>query len=174
MFFCTYESVKTILLQHTREEHAPFVHMVSASMAEVVACLIRVPVEIVKQRRQTATIASSRNGLAVLWQAYQTEGLCRGIYRGFGSTLLREIPFSLIQFPIWEYLKANWTATTGTPLTSGAVAVCGAIAGGVAAAITTPLDVAKTRIMLADTFDGTKHTAGMILRGIYREKGIKG
>lgn len=112
--------------------------------------------------------------MTVLLRAYQSEGIRNGIYRGFGSTLLREIPFSFIQFPIWEYLKANWTETTSLPLTSAAVAVCGAIAGGIAAAITTPLDVAKTRIMLADRIEGRKHTAFNILRTIYAEKGVKG
>lgn len=128
--------------------------------------------EIVKQRRQT--LNTQTNGLTVLLRAYQSEGICNGIYRGFGSTLLREIPFSFIQFPIWEYLKANWTETTTLPLTSAAVAVCGAVAGGIAAAITTPLDVAKTRIMLAERIDGRKHTAFNILRAIYMDKGVKG
>ncbi len=35
------------------------------------------------------------------------------------------------------------------PLSPLQGAVCGAIAGGIAAAATTPLDVAKTRVMLA-------------------------
>lgn len=128
--------------------------------------------EIVKQRRQT--LNTKTNGLTVLLRAYQSEGICNGIYRGFGSTLLREIPFSFIQFPIWEYLKAHWTETTSLPLTSVAVAVCGAFAGGIAAALTTPLDVAKTRIMLAERVDGRKLNAFNILRAIYQEKGVKG
>lgn len=138
------------------------------------ACLVRVPVEIVKQRRQTSLVSGHRNGFAILWQAYRTEGLFRGIYRGYSSTLLREIPFSLIQFPLWEYMKANWTSTTGTDLTPPAVAACGALAGGIAAGITTPLDVAKTRIMLAEKFEGRRHTVYRVLRGIYAEKGVQG
>ena len=31
----------------------------------------------------------------------------RGFYRGFAPTLMREIPFSIIQFPLWEYFKAR-------------------------------------------------------------------
>jgi len=97
-----------------------------------------------------------------------------GIYRGFSSTILREIPFSFIQFPIWEYLKSNWTSTTNTPLTSLSVSICGAIAGGIAASITTPLDVAKTRIMLADQTEGRRLTVYSVLSNIYRDKGVTG
>jgi solute carrier family 25 S-adenosylmethionine transporter 26 len=35
------------------------------------------------------------------------------------------------------------------PCTSVEAAACGSVAGGIAGAVTTPLDVAKTRIMLA-------------------------
>lgn len=139
-----------------------------------VACLIRVPVEIAKQRRQTLNGQFSNSALRILVEAYKADGLRKGLYRGFGSTIIREIPFSFIQIPIWEYLKANFSSNTGYPLTPVSVALCGAIAGGCAAAITTPLDVAKTRIMLAEKYEGRKLNIGYILRSIYAEKGITG
>ena len=50
--------------------------------------------------------------------------------------------------------------------------VCGAVSGGVSAALTTPLDVAKTRIMLAGA-ESEEARAGtlFILRSVLRESG---
>ncbi|XP_052577724.1 S-adenosylmethionine mitochondrial carrier protein isoform X3 [Peromyscus californicus insignis] len=99
----------------------------------------------------------------------------QGLYRGYRSTVLREIPFSLVQFPLWESLKALWSWRRGHVVDSWQSAVCGAFAGGFAAAVTTPLDVAKTRIMLAkagsSTADGNVLSA---MHGVWRSQGLAG
>lgn len=146
--------------------------MASASIAEVVACFIRVPVEIAKQRRQAMTLKYNSSAFEILYNGYKSEGIRKGLYRGFSSTIMREVPFSFIQFPLWEYFKLNWTATTGTALTPVSVAICGAIAGGIAAGLTTPLDVVKTRIMLSES--GQSRSAIRIFKSIYRDRGIQG
>jgi solute carrier family 25 S-adenosylmethionine transporter 26 len=99
----------------------------------------------------------------------------RGLYRGYTTTVLREIPFSLIQFPLWERLKVTWSRSQATPIQPWQSTVCGAFAGGVAALMTTPLDVAKTRIMLAEK--GSPLASGQItlaLESIWKQQGIKG
>lgn len=192
LFFCAYEGLNNYLSSVTGLENSPYIHMVSASFAEVVscfyfsfevfflnflqlACLIRVPVEIAKQRRQTLGLKFNHSAIEILWKAYKSEGLRHGIYRGFSTTISREIPFSLIQFPLWEFFKLNWNDATGLPLTPWSVAFCGAAAGGISAAITTPLDVAKTRVMLAEQGSGAKQfTIRFVLSSIYREKGFRG
>lgn len=173
IFFCTYDGLKSHLGQFVAKSQQPYVHMLSAASAEIVACLIRVPVEIAKQRRQALSFKYNTSSVEILYHAIKTEGIRRGLYRGSGTTVMREVPFSFIQFPLWEYFKQNWTATTGTALTPVSVAICGAIAGGIAAGLTTPLDVAKTRIMLADQ-DSVNTSVFKILHSIYRERGIKG
>lgn len=146
--------------------------MVSASLAEVIACIIRVPVELAKQRRQAAT--GTKGAVHILVSEYRRNGLFNGIYKGFGTTILREIPFSFIQFPLWEFFKLNWQDFTGTELNSGGVAVCGALAGGISAAITTPLDVVKTRVMLSEDSLKVQPGALKIAKHIYAEKGLRG
>lgn len=147
--------------------------MVAASCGEIIACLIRVPVEIAKQRKQGNLVKSGVSSFEILYQAFKQEGLRKGVYRGFSTTILREVPFSLIQFPCWEFLKSQWEPYTGLPLSPVSVAICGAFSGGLAAGLTTPLDVLKTRIMLAEA--GSKHTSvTKLAKTIYREKGIRG
>ncbi|XP_010793750.1 mitochondrial S-adenosylmethionine carrier protein [Notothenia coriiceps] len=99
--------------------------MMAASLGEVVACLIRVPTEVVKQRTQASPSSSTYN---MLLATLREEGF-RGLYRGYSSTVLREIPFSLVQFPLWEYLKTLWSRRQGHTLYSWQSAVCGAFAG---------------------------------------------
>ncbi|XP_053696991.1 S-adenosylmethionine mitochondrial carrier protein homolog [Sabethes cyaneus] len=174
LFFCTYDGLKSHLNRWASHGQQPYVHMISAASAEVVACLIRVPIEIAKQRRQALSVKHGTSSLEIWYHAVRTEGIRRGLYRGFGTTIMREVPFSFIQFPLWEYLKLNWTLVTGTSLTPFSVAICGAIAGGIAAGLTTPLDVAKTRIMLADEHIANRSNILSVLRGIRREQGFRG
>ncbi|XP_054451064.1 mitochondrial S-adenosylmethionine carrier protein isoform X3 [Pteronotus mesoamericanus] len=124
-FFITYEYVKWFLHADSSSYLMPLKHMLAASSGEVVACLIRVPSEVVKQRAQVS--ASSRTFQIFSNILYQ-EGI-QGLYRGYRSTVLREIPFSLVQFPLWESLKALWSWKLGHVVDSWQSAVCGAFAG---------------------------------------------
>lgn len=87
-------------------------------------------------------IYKEMNFISVFYKILRTEGGF-GLYRGFTATIQREIPFSAIQFPIYEGLKKRFAGEDRTKM-----ALCGSFAGGITAFITTPLDVLKTRTML--------------------------
>ena len=74
----------------------------------------------------------------------------RGLYNGVSATALREVPFCVIHFSTYNWLKHHGTfiprdEATKLPTNSGLVA-CGFIAGMVAAGIDTPADTIKTRL----------------------------
>ncbi|XP_051483114.1 S-adenosylmethionine mitochondrial carrier protein isoform X1 [Apus apus] len=123
-FFITYENVKSVLHPGSASYLSPATHMVAASLGEVVACLIRVPSEVIKQRAQ---VSPSSTTLQILSHTLYHEGI-QGLYRGYKSTVLREIPFSLVQFPLWESLKDLWSWKQGHVVDSWQSAVCGAFA----------------------------------------------
>ncbi|EGW04930.1 Cat eye syndrome critical region protein 2 [Cricetulus griseus] len=88
-------------------------------------------------RRPSATLIAR--------ELLRTQGLW-GLYRGLGATLLRDIPFSIIYFPLFANLnQLGVSEVTGkAPFAHSFVAGCAA--GSVAAVAVTPLDVLKTRI----------------------------
>ena len=162
LFFSTYESSKKLLSQQQErllvEENLRVsdatVHMTAASMGEIAACLVRVPTEVVKAKMQTS---QTHHGLVETIQMVLQErqgarnimtNFTGGLYRGFGMTLFREIPFAMIQFPLYEQGKRSWSAWQGHEVNPLQAAACGSISGAIAGALTTPLDVLKTRLML--------------------------
>ncbi|KAG7229587.1 hypothetical protein INR49_012602, partial [Caranx melampygus] len=91
-FFVTYECTKSLLGAGgalAAPHAAPVTHMLAASLGEVVACLIRVPTEVVKQRTQASPSSTTYH---MLLATLKEEGV-RGLYRGFGTTVLREVGF---------------------------------------------------------------------------------
>ncbi|KAK4222058.1 putative mitochondrial carrier protein PET8 [Podospora fimiseda] len=185
-FFSTYEFTKLNLSSSLLSE--PKTHMLAASLGEIAACAVRVPTEVVKQRAQAGQFGgSSLNSLLAILGKYKSVGV-RGVwaelYRGWGITVMREVPFTVIQFPIWEGLK-KWGRQRkaknegnglfggdikgGKEVSAGESALYGSLAGGFAAAVTTPLDVLKTRVMLSAEKQGVMG----IVKGILKENGVR-
>lgn len=164
LFFVTYDTLKASTKDKLPQ---PASHMISASCGEIAACLVRVPAEVVKQRTQAGVLSSLWDNLKYLLQNKSGEGTLRGLYRGWNSTILREIPFTIIQFPLYERLKQMWAQYDDKSISLLKGALCGSVAGGVAAAATTPLDVVKTRIMLNKDRIG----AISLIKSIWKEEG---
>ncbi|CAH2056901.1 unnamed protein product, partial [Iphiclides podalirius] len=175
LFFVCYETTKSLVQPLVAPQYAPMVHMFAASIGEVLACVIRVPTEIAKQRKQTHVGAKSLSAISILTDAYKAEGFTRGLYRGFFSTVARDIPFSIIELPLWEMLKTMVRERNGGEINGFQSACCGSVAGGLTAVATTPLDLAKTRIMLAEDYAATrKLRIRPVLASIYLESGLRG
>lgn len=182
-FFCVYGMIRSLLYWIIAPDIDPdtldfftnfAVNSVAASIGEMCAGLIRTPIEIVKQRRQVSAVQF--RAVDILMQAYKSDGLYNGIYRGYGVTIMRDIPFSMIQYPLWEVLKILAARLTGQQPDVFVVSCFGSVAGAVAAALTCPLDVAKTRIQLADRNAEQTPTRNPIkvLNKIYRDEGVAG
>ncbi|KAI9155359.1 mitochondrial carrier [Paramyrothecium foliicola] len=177
-FFCTYESTKAFLSSPSSEAPAmpsAVTHMIAASLGEVAACAVRVPTEVVKQRAQAGHHGGrSLPALQAILALRRTHGLptmWRELYRGWGITVFREVPFTVIQFPLWEAMKAWGRRRRGDGLDVSAVesGLYGSVAGGVAAALTTPLDVLKTRVMLSKE----RVSVGQVFWQIARQEGVR-
>jgi solute carrier family 25 S-adenosylmethionine transporter 26 len=178
LFFVTYDNCKRFFKQEL-PVYFPSVqpsttvhvsHMLAASMGEIAACLVRVPAEVIKQRTQSLQFNSSLESFKFILSNKSGEGILKGLYRGWSTTIMREIPFTIIQFPLYEHLKSMWADFENvdriSPLKG---ALCGSIAGGFAAAVTTPLDVLKTRLMLS------KERIGVVslFKNLVKEEGYK-
>ena len=157
LFFVTYEGVKRqCASRNLGASGEAGVHMLAASLGEVAACAVRVPTEVVKQRAQAKQHPSSLAALTFILRQRHTHGfgqVWRELYRGWSITVTREVPFTVIQFPLWEGMK-KWARSqrqnsSPVDVTGLESAVFGSISGAIAAGMTTPLDVLKTRMMLA-------------------------
>ncbi|WVQ79466.1 hypothetical protein IAT38_001565 [Cryptococcus sp. DSM 104549] len=98
------------------------------------------PFDVIKQRMQIRD-SPYRTVLSCARTVYAREGLS-AFYVSYPTTLTMSVPFTAVQFSSYEYLKTVLNPSGGYSPSTHVMA--GGIAGGLAAAVTTPLDVAKT------------------------------
>lgn len=178
-FFTTYEAAKTFLGRHAAPLGLPqpLVHSAASAVAEMTSCFVLTPAEVIKQNAQMVQSRGGGGGgggggqgavsaSASLQAIKQLSGprWARNLMSGYTAMVARNLPFTALQFPIFEYVRETvWKRRAGTTrpdgdsgggerslLETGLVTGASAgLAGSFAAVVTTPMDVVKTRMMLA-------------------------
>jgi len=186
--FCTYEWAKARLMDLDNVEHQPLRAASCGAMATVVHDMIITPTDVVKQRLQ---LGRYRGTLDCMYSVWRHEGLL-AFYRSLPTTLISECPFHGVLVASNESLKVLLGLEARG---SAAEPDCGVtrkalgwhffstgVSGMVAAVVTQPLDVVKTRLQTQNVFtaaeaeevrvryDGLMSTALTITR----EEGISG
>ncbi|XP_078432227.1 S-adenosylmethionine carrier 1, chloroplastic/mitochondrial-like [Wolffia australiana] len=144
IFIGVYEPMKQALLKTLPDNLSALAHFTAGAIGGAASSLVRVPTEVVKQRMQTGQFTSAPEAVRLI---VSREGF-KGLYAGYSSFLLRDLPFDAIQFCIYEQLRIGYRIAAKRELTDPENAVIGAFAGAFTGAITTPLDVIKTRLMI--------------------------
>ena len=143
----------------------------AAACGNFVSSSIFVPKEVLKQRMMIGHLGLretmgelSRTG----WRAW---------YAGWGSTMVRNVPSNVVRFAMYEEMKwamEKWRSRNGLRRKLGRLdyILAGGVPGALASAITTPMDVLKTKFAT-----GSVEGAGGIpaaMTTIIRKRGVAG
>ncbi len=158
VYFTSYEQLKKALyergtlrplsLSEDREDSA--VSAAAGGAARAFAATLVSPLEMVRTKMQSRRMAfwQVREALAI---TLRNEG-ARGLWKGCAATVSRDVPFSALYWPVYESLKSRFLgddpeerARLPQPEVLAGTFAAGAMAGSVAAAVTLPMDVIKTR-----------------------------
>ncbi|CAK6968278.1 solute carrier family 25 member 55b [Scomber scombrus] len=100
----------------------------------------------------------------------RTKGVT-GLYRGLGATLMRDIPFSVVYFPLFAHLHQLGQHSSENPTVPFYWSFAsGCLAGSIAAVAVSPCDVVKTRLQSLkkganeETYNGVVDCVRKIMR----------
>jgi len=136
------------------------------------------PFDVIKQRMQVHG-STHRTISECARSVFRNEGL-RAFYISYPTTLTMTVPFTALQFTAYESLtkmlqRRRRGETSYDPLSH---CTAGGLAGGFAAAATTPLDVVKTLLQTRGTSTDAeiRHARGLSSAAgiIWRREGAKG
>ena len=164
VYFGTYEQCKVLF------GSSSISHSAAGACATIAADALMNPFDVVKQRMQLYG-SEHKSVFQCISRVYSTEGLS-AFYVSYPTTLLLNIPFHAIQFPTYEYFKKIMPDSLVGHLISGS------FAGGLAAALTTPIDVIKTLLQTKgqSLHSDIKEINGMrnAIQFVYKADGLSG
>eukprot|EP01035_Chromulina_nebulosa_P018562 gene18562-24285_t len=189
---CIYLTVYDTSKDKLKEYKVPSVLAYSCSgiIAEICCCVLFVPVDVIKERLQVQSLSQIKNqilykgSIDAVNKIWKNEGL-RGIYKGYGATVLSYSPFSALYFLLYEETKSfvlprysKLTDLNEDNISFSNALICSAFAGSVASYVTSPLDMAKLRLQVQRGGSYTSQIAytGLydILSRVYISEGFKG
>jgi solute carrier family 25 protein 39/40 len=176
VYFVGYEALRSRLAAVLPDAAAP---LVAGAGARAIAASLISPLELVRTNMQhLGADGTARAVLGQVVRACRTQGTAV-LFKGLVPTLWRDVPFSALYWSSFERTRAAlrpYLGTRGRPSTEfGLSFVAGAVSGALAAAATTPFDVAKTRtqIQLGQSA-GTRASMLAQLRAIWQSEGTAG
>lgn len=160
VYMTTYEYLKREIHQWSScdlstKYHKYAIPAVSAALARTLAVTCVSPLELVR------TIQSSgveKSIFGIVRDITKETGVL-GLYRGWLSTFLRDVPFSAMYFFTFEAVKPLIIKQVGQEHASVATFSSGALAGMVSALATHPFDVLKTQTQLSQVTPCEHETA---------------
>ncbi|KAI8376001.1 mitochondrial carrier domain-containing protein [Radiomyces spectabilis] len=153
VYFSIYEFTKRTLTSNSVPEVVS--HLAAGSLGDLAASIVYVPSEVLKTRMQLQGRYNNPHFISGYnyrntWHAASVVVKYDGwgaLFHGFKATILRDVPYSAIQFACYERFKKiahQKCVGPGEQLPVGIDLLTGSLAGGIAGAVTTPLDVMKT------------------------------
>lgn len=147
-------------------------HGIASSTGEMVSCLMLTPAEVLKQNAQMIQ-GSQTNKSAMRQVLLRFRRHPWRLWSGYTALVGRNLPTTALQFPLFEYVRSHLIdrrrqrkaarSNTGRPPSAesdqlveraGLTGIAAAFSGTVAATVTTPIDVIKTRVMLSASDTG--------------------
>lgn len=126
--------------------------MVAGALGDAIGSVVRVPAEIVNKRLQLGVSAS---WISAIRDAFFTPSGRQASVVAWQAVLLRDVPYGGLQIMLYEFGKLllhNHPHLFNGFLANGGImadALMGAVAGSLAAVITTPADVLVTRLSVS-------------------------
>jgi solute carrier family 25 iron transporter 28/37 len=170
IYFAVYEQSKLWLRINKEGDaaRAAWKCSVAGALATVSADAVMNPFDVVKQRMQMQNSPFNKGIIDCFRRLWADEGVLV-FYRSYPATLLLNIPFHMIQFPIYERLRH----ALGHNDARGHL-VAGGVAGGVAAFCTTPIDVVKTTLQTTPRQVTRVHSMWSATRTVWQDYGATG
>ncbi|PHH74732.1 hypothetical protein CDD80_2876 [Ophiocordyceps camponoti-rufipedis] len=149
VYFATYEAVKHAMGGNQAGVHHPLAAATSGAAATIASDAFMNPFDVIKQRMQIQNSSKMYRSMVDCAKfVYKNEGLA-AFYVSYPTTLSMTVPFTALQFLAYESLSTVMNPRKKyDPLTH---CLAGAVAGGFAAALTTPMDVIKTILQTRGT-----------------------
>ncbi|KAK7205129.1 mitochondrial carrier domain-containing protein [Myxozyma melibiosi] len=174
VYFSVYEYTKQVFGGNEGVGYHPIATSFAGACATTASDALMNPFDVIKQRMQLAGSRFANIG-ACASSIYRTEGFS-AFYISYPTTLMMNIPLTAINFTSYEALsKLMNPQRKYDPLTH---CVAGGLAGAVAAAATTPLDVIKTFLQTKGTSTDAeiRHSRSLVdaARIIYKREGARG
>ncbi|XP_067278496.1 mitoferrin-2 [Pseudorasbora parva] len=177
LYFACYERLKKVLSDIIHPgANSHLANGAAGCVATLLHDAAMNPAEVVKQRMQMYN-SPYRGVLDCMRCVWQREGVL-AFYRSYTTQLTMNVPFQALHFMTYEYLQELLNPQRQYNPSSHMVS--GALAGAIAAAATTPLDVCKTllntqeSLALDSVSQSGRHISGLghAFRTVYRLGGL--
>ncbi|KAI8338507.1 mitochondrial carrier domain-containing protein [Chlamydoabsidia padenii] len=176
IYIVGYDHLRDAIRTYTTINGKDYSPLIAGGVARTIGVVVVSPIELFRTRLQATTsgIKEFQNVLKDLIKMVKQSGPI-ALWRGLPPTLYRDVPFSAIYWMGYEETKQALLGYNHEMTGLQASFLSGAFSGMIAAGLTTPFDVAKTKRQVGTEYGGMESTRmPVILKQIYQQEGTPG